>query len=108
MLTIIASKADNGNEFLCLSCAHGQQRSAQLTENQVICSNVAMSQNPAPVAFRVSQCTGYSNRALMQEGSATYEQFRRTAWYIDASEESSGKLVVLPPDAAKRRGLWYD
>jgi hypothetical protein len=108
-LTIITEKSDNGNTFLCKTCHHGFERSGRMTEKQVFCSNATMDQGgDCEVKFVVTSCTGYSSRHLATEGSKTYKLMRKTGWYIDAREETSGRLIFLPPDKAKERGLWHD
>lgn len=107
MLKIITSRADNGNDFLCLNCSHGTRRSGLLSESQIICSNSKLSTNlrNQQVPFKVTQCDGFYHKDLSRENNKKIRAFIRAAHYIEVSEET-GQLVIISADKARDRGLW--
>lgn len=105
-LTIITDRADNGNEFLCLTCKHGNKRSGRLSELAVVCSHEKFDPRyGTEITFRVTQCDLYYPAVLSRAASKVLRGMLREASYIEISDET-GRPVILSADKAKERGLW--
>jgi hypothetical protein len=93
--------SDNGNEFLCLSCSHGAQRSGTSSNREVCCRMATFGGRNMPVKFVVTQCDEYESKLLQPEDNK-YQKLKKEAWMVDASTEGKG-LVIIPPDEYARR-----
>ena len=88
--------ADNGNEFLCLNCRHGAQRSGSSKEQEVTCSSGQFKGHSwgAPanlVTFKVTQCSGYLSKDMAQSFSDIGADVRRIAYYFDRRQYRDGE-----------------
>ncbi len=98
--------SDNGNRFLCLECQHACVRSGTRSEIQIHCGSYGPT-GPSgawrKIDFVVTKCSEFATKNAWKDKAIKTMQSQ--AYYIDASQEGRG-IVLLPPDEAKRRDLW--
>jgi len=103
MLKIKTDRSDNGNQFLCLDCRHGSNRSGSGREMEVWCSSYDFG-GDSRVPFRVTKCAAFRRIDPSQPTNAELAAMQRQAYYVAVSSDGKG-TVLIPPDEAKRRKL---
>jgi hypothetical protein len=91
-LTIITTRSDNGNKFLCPDCSRSFRRSGTQKQEEVFCLV-----NKQPVPFLVTQCDYFLNKCFDQD-TAPVEAMKKAAWVMEARK---GVLTFTPPEGRR-------
>lgn len=100
-IKIITDRADNGNRFLCQECLHANIRSGENTQVDITCQAFTISYGtPGPVNFVITKCSRYSPKSAWDD--ERIQVMQKQAFYIDASVEGRGVVLVDYREAAAR------